>query len=82
MPSCEGRVSKEKKKLLHRAGQCTSAGQLRVCTDENDDESAIWLCKNCTSNFLKESDAWFGIFDDGYLPPNMLSEGEWLKRFC
>jgi hypothetical protein len=81
MPQCEGRVSNEKKKLIHKAGQCSSSAFLQVCTDENDDESATWLCKKCAKNFLVENAEWFGIFDDGKLPPNMLSERDWLKRF-
>ena len=80
MPTCEGRVSREKRKLFHRSGQCTNAAFLRLATEE-DDESATWLCKNCMNKFVKESDQWFGVFDDGNLPPNMLSENEWLKRF-
>ena len=80
MPVCEGRVSREKKNLMHRSGQCTNAAFLQVAT-EDDDESATWLCKKCMNNFVKESDMWFGVFDDGNLPPNMLSEKEWLKRF-
>jgi hypothetical protein len=81
MIRCEGRVSKEKKKLIHKAGQCPNPAFLQFCTDENDDESATWLCKKCAKNNLNNMSEWFGVFDDGKLPPNMLSERDWLKRF-
>lgn len=65
MPECEGRIVKEKK-----TQQCINVAFLQVATDEDEDESATWLCKKCTRNFMKKTD-WFGVFDDGKVPPNI-----------
>jgi hypothetical protein len=82
MPPCEGRISKAiSDKGTHRTGQCTNPAFLQVAVDEDDDESAVWLCKKCTRKFLGSSQEWYGIFDDGKPPSNFLNEIEWLKKY-
>jgi hypothetical protein len=45
---------------------------------EDEDESSVWLCKKCMNNFLKKRN-WFGVFDDGKIPSNMLNIIQWNK---
>ena len=84
MPICEGRISKateyKNSKQVHRTGQCPNPAFLQVAVDD-EDESAVWLCKKCTRKFLGSSQEWYGVFDDGRAPSNFLNEIEWSKNY-
>lgn len=85
MPLCEGRISKETQykndKQVHRTGQCPNPAFVQVAVDEDDDESAVWLCKKCARKFIGSSQEWYGVFDDGKAPSNFLNQNDWLKNY-
>lgn len=85
MPLCEGRISKEtinkNNKQFHRTGQCANPAFVQVAVEEDEDESAVWLCKKCARKFIGSSQEWYGVFDDGKAPSNFLNEFDWLKNY-
>ena len=71
---CYGRIAT--KQIVHngtiyyRAGQCDGPAWYQVYLNEDE---YVWLCHGCYMKKARNKPNWLGIFDDGKMPPFVLS---------